>query len=180
MMAALAMAGGGWGVPARMERIEASEGTPDLAVARLARRAASGDRAAFARLVDLHKRLVFGLCLRLLQHPEEARDAAQETFTRAWGALATYDVRQPFPPGSSASPATTASISSAAASPRRGSRRSRAPREKAAGRRTCPTSPASPPTSSSNGPRPRPRSRWRWRRCPPATARRSTSSTWRG
>ena len=64
----------------------------------LARAAARGDRAAFARLVELHKRVVFGLCVRLLQDAEEARDAAQETFVRAWGAVSTYDVTQPFAP----------------------------------------------------------------------------------
>ncbi len=66
--------------------------------ATLVHAAASGDRGAFARLVDLHKRAVFGLCVRLLQDHEEARDAAQETFVRAWGAIATYDAAQPFAP----------------------------------------------------------------------------------
>jgi RNA polymerase sigma-70 factor, ECF subfamily len=64
----------------------------------LARAAARGDRPAFARLVELHKRVVYGLCVRLLQDQEEARDAAQETFVRAWGAMATYDPAQPFAP----------------------------------------------------------------------------------
>src|SRR5512137_383123 len=64
----------------------------------LARAAARGDRPAFARLVDLHRRAVFGLTLRLLQDPEESRDAAQETFVRAWGAIATFDTAQPFRP----------------------------------------------------------------------------------
>src|SRR5919206_2199632 len=72
---------------------------PELPVeARLARAAARGDRPAFARLVELHKRVVYGLCVRLLQDQEEARDAAQETFVRAWGAMATYDPAQPFAP----------------------------------------------------------------------------------
>jgi RNA polymerase sigma-70 factor (ECF subfamily) len=64
----------------------------------LARAAARGDRPAFARLVELHRRSVHGLVFRLLRDPEEARDAAQETFVRAWGAIATYDVAQPFGP----------------------------------------------------------------------------------
>ena len=66
--------------------------------ATLARAAARGDRAAFTRLVELHKRVVHGLCLRVLQDPEEAQDAAQETFVRAWSAIATYDAEQPFTP----------------------------------------------------------------------------------
>ena len=64
----------------------------------LARAAARGDRSAFARLVDLHRRAVHGLAFRLLRDPEEARDAAQETFVRAWGAISTYDTAQPFGP----------------------------------------------------------------------------------
>lgn len=63
-----------------------------------ARAAARGDRQAFGRLVDLHKRTVFGLCVRLLRDPEEARDAAQETFARAYAAIGTYDAGQPFAP----------------------------------------------------------------------------------
>ncbi|WP_234945284.1 RNA polymerase sigma factor [Anaeromyxobacter sp. Fw109-5] len=66
--------------------------------AALARSAAKGDRKAFGQLVDVHKRAVFGLCFRLLRHPEEARDAAQETFARAFAALSTYDPGQPFAP----------------------------------------------------------------------------------
>jgi RNA polymerase sigma-70 factor, ECF subfamily len=65
---------------------------------RLVRDAARGDRGAFARLVDLHQRTVFGLCVRLLADREEARDAAQETFVRAWGAVGTYDPANPFAP----------------------------------------------------------------------------------
>jgi RNA polymerase sigma-70 factor, ECF subfamily len=64
----------------------------------LARAAARGDRPSFAKLVDQQKRSVFGLSLRLLRDPEEARDAAQETFVRAWSAMATYDPAQPFGP----------------------------------------------------------------------------------
>jgi RNA polymerase sigma-70 factor (ECF subfamily) len=60
--------------------------------------ASRGDKKAFGRLVDLHKRPVYGLCVRLLRHPEDARDAAQETFVRAYAALATFDPAQPFAP----------------------------------------------------------------------------------
>jgi len=66
--------------------------------AAFARAAAAGDRRAFSRLVELTKRPVHGLCLRLLGDAEEARDAAQESFVRAWSALATYDPGQPFAP----------------------------------------------------------------------------------
>ncbi|HET9554392.1 MAG TPA: sigma-70 family RNA polymerase sigma factor [Anaeromyxobacteraceae bacterium] len=71
---------------------------PPSPEASLARAAARGDRVAFGRLVDLHKRAVFGLCVRLLRDGEEARDAAQEAFVRGYAAIATYDPAQPFAP----------------------------------------------------------------------------------
>jgi RNA polymerase sigma-70 factor (ECF subfamily) len=66
--------------------------------ATLALSAARGDRKAFARLVEENKRSVYGLCVRLLSDPEEARDAAQEAFTRAYASLESYDLEQPFTP----------------------------------------------------------------------------------
>lgn len=66
--------------------------------AALALTASRGDKKAFGRLVDIHKRAVYGLCVRLLRHPEDARDAAQETFVRAYAALGTFDPTQPFAP----------------------------------------------------------------------------------
>jgi RNA polymerase sigma-70 factor, ECF subfamily len=71
---------------------------PISAEATLARSAVRGDRRAFGKLVDLHKRAVFGLCVRLLRDPEEAKDAAQESFARAYAALESYDASQPFAP----------------------------------------------------------------------------------
>lgn len=62
------------------------------------RAATRGDKQAFARLVDLHKRAVHGLCVRLLRDPEEARDAAQEAFARAYASLEAFDASQPFAP----------------------------------------------------------------------------------
>jgi RNA polymerase sigma-70 factor (ECF subfamily) len=58
--------------------------------------AAGGDKAAFARLVEKHKQSVYGLCYRLLASAEEARDAAQEAFVRAYTRIRDFDARQPF------------------------------------------------------------------------------------
>ena len=77
---------------------ERSLGPPLIGDAALAAAASRGDRQAFGRLVDLHKRSVHGLCLRLLRDPEDARDGAQEAFARAYAALATFDPAQPFAP----------------------------------------------------------------------------------
>src|SRR5512133_61029 len=95
MTGALALAGHGWGALAEAApTVDEQHWTEES----LTRAAAHGDRNAFARLVDLHKRAVFGLCVRLLQDREESRDAAQETFVRAWGAMPTYDPTHPFAP----------------------------------------------------------------------------------
>jgi RNA polymerase sigma-70 factor (ECF subfamily) len=67
-----------------------------------ARAAAGGDKSAFGRLVERHKSSVFGVCYRLLGSPggqgasDEARDAAQEAFVRAYTAISRFDARQPF------------------------------------------------------------------------------------
>ena len=91
------MALGAWqgAIPTEGWRTVTEELPVELA---LVRQAARGSRAAFARLVDQHQRAVFGLCLRLVQDREEARDAAQETFVRAYAALGTYDPAFPFAP----------------------------------------------------------------------------------
>ncbi len=61
-----------------------------------ARAAAGGDKAAFSRLVEKHKQSVYGLCCRLVGAGEEARDAAQEAFVRAYTGIRDFDPRQPF------------------------------------------------------------------------------------
>ena len=61
-----------------------------------ARAAAAGDKASFARLVEKHKAPVFGLCYRLVGSTDEARDAAQEAFVRAYTSIRDFDARQPF------------------------------------------------------------------------------------
>src|SRR5215208_4597615 len=46
----------------------------------LAQRAAQGDIEAFEELFRLHRRLVYGLCLRMMQDVAEAEDVTQEVF----------------------------------------------------------------------------------------------------
>lgn len=46
----------------------------------LAQRAARGDMQAFEELFRLHRRLVYGLCLRMTQDVAEAEDVTQEVF----------------------------------------------------------------------------------------------------
>ncbi len=46
----------------------------------LVRRAAGGDQTAFADLVRRHQDRVYRLCLRIMGDPDDAHDAAQDTF----------------------------------------------------------------------------------------------------
>jgi RNA polymerase sigma-70 factor (ECF subfamily) len=87
----------GFAIPS-MPAEERTLGPSPSGDAALALSASRGDRQAFGRLVDRHKRSVYGLCQRLLQHPEDARDAAQEAFVRAYAALESFDPSQPFAP----------------------------------------------------------------------------------
>lgn len=73
-------------------------GVPALADAVLAQRSQAGDRDAFARLAERHEEAVFRLAWRILRHREDAEDAAQETFLRAWRSLGRFDSRREFRP----------------------------------------------------------------------------------
>ena len=55
-----------------------------MTVDELARRAAGGDEDAFAQLVGLHEKKVYGLALRMCGNPEDAADAALVAFRAAW------------------------------------------------------------------------------------------------
>ena len=61
------------------------------AIARLVERAITGDRAAFEEIVLLHERRVFTLAFRLLGNEQDAQDAAQEVFLRAFKYLRRFD-----------------------------------------------------------------------------------------
>ena len=62
----------------------------------LVHRARSGDREAFAALVDLHAVYIYNLALRLVDQPQEAEDLAQEAFVRAWRALPRFRAESRF------------------------------------------------------------------------------------
>jgi RNA polymerase sigma-70 factor (ECF subfamily) len=53
-------------------------------------RVLSGDREAFAVLVDRHGARIHGAVLRMIGDPEAARDLAQETLLRAYAGLGSF------------------------------------------------------------------------------------------
>lgn len=61
----------------------------------LDRRFAAGEAAAVCEAYERHGRLVFSLCLTALRSREDAEDAAQQVFTRAWRSRDTYDPARP-------------------------------------------------------------------------------------
>jgi RNA polymerase sigma-70 factor (ECF subfamily) len=70
------------------EHREALEGLSDEEVVR---RVLAGDQAAYAILVERHQRRIVGFVRRIVRDHETALDVAQETFVKAWQALARYD-----------------------------------------------------------------------------------------
>ncbi len=56
----------------------------------LVRQAREGVRAAFAELVRRHQPAVLGLCRTMLGDADEADDAAQEAFLKAWRSLGGF------------------------------------------------------------------------------------------
>ena len=60
------------------------------------RAARQGDRTAFGRLVQAYQGPVYNLTYRMLGDPQEAEDAAQEVFFRAYRKLDSYDPGRKF------------------------------------------------------------------------------------
>lgn len=62
----------------------------DIADREIVRRCLAGEQDAFAELVRRHQRAVYGIAARMLGDRDQAEDAAQETFVRAYTRLSTF------------------------------------------------------------------------------------------
>jgi RNA polymerase sigma-70 factor (ECF subfamily) len=52
-----------------------------------------GDKTAFAQVVELYADRLYNLSLKLLNHPQEAEDAVQETFLSAYKSIEQFEGR---------------------------------------------------------------------------------------
>lgn len=59
-------------------------------------KAQKGDPQAFTLIVEHYQRPVYNLCYRMLNNAQDAEDAAQETFLRAYKSLHRYDAKRAF------------------------------------------------------------------------------------
>jgi RNA polymerase sigma-70 factor (ECF subfamily) len=62
----------------------------------LLQRAQRGSEEAFIQIVETYQTPVFNLCYRMLGDTQEAEDASQETFWRAYRFITHYDLQRPF------------------------------------------------------------------------------------
>jgi RNA polymerase sigma-70 factor (ECF subfamily) len=82
-----------------MSRVPDDEPAPQtLAIETLVRRTLEGDYQAFEQIVLMYERRVMTLSRRLLQEVDEAQDATQEVFLRAFKYIHRFDVRRPVEP----------------------------------------------------------------------------------
>ena len=56
----------------------------------------NGDSAAFGGIVEKYQKPIYNLCYRMLDNANDAEDAAQEVFIRAYSKLDTYDETSKF------------------------------------------------------------------------------------
>ncbi|MFY9235120.1 MAG: RNA polymerase sigma factor [Fimbriimonadaceae bacterium] len=64
----------------------------------LVQRAQMGEQIAFELLVDLYRPTLLNLALRMLRNVDDAKDAVQDTFIKAYRALKDFDPARPIKP----------------------------------------------------------------------------------
>src|SRR6266699_917522 len=82
-----------------MSRIPETEASPEMVeIASLVQQTLGGDSSAFEHIICRYERRVFTLAMKLLGARDDAQDAAQEVFLRAFKYLHRLDVRKPIAP----------------------------------------------------------------------------------
>lgn len=74
----------------KLERTQGGDGLAQLTDAELAVRAAQGDALAFQQIMRRHNRLLFRTGRSILKDDDEAQDALQEAYLRAWRSLGAF------------------------------------------------------------------------------------------
>lgn len=64
----------------------------------LVQRAAAGESVAFGILVDMHRPAIYALAMRMLRNSDDANDAVQETFVKAFKAMSDFQSDRPIRP----------------------------------------------------------------------------------
>ena len=64
--------------------------------ARLVRACRNGDRVAFETLLTRYEKLIYNVAMRMLRHPDDARDVTQTTFLRVFEKLDQFDFEHKF------------------------------------------------------------------------------------
>jgi RNA polymerase sigma-70 factor, ECF subfamily len=67
-----------------------SEGVGELVPIALVERCKRGDEGAWKELVESTHREVYSLCLRILRDPDDAAEATQDAYLKAWRGLKTF------------------------------------------------------------------------------------------
>jgi RNA polymerase sigma-70 factor (ECF subfamily) len=82
-----------------MSRLQEGQESPEaIEIEALVRRTLAGDSAAFEQIVARYERRVMTLSVRLLRGMDEAQDATQEVFLRAFKYIHRLDWRRPVAP----------------------------------------------------------------------------------
>jgi RNA polymerase sigma-70 factor, ECF subfamily len=76
-----------------MRRVYFSSDTEDLA---LVRQTLEGQTDAFGALVTRYQKVMFTVAMRMLGNPEDARDATQDAFVKAYQRLGSFDGKYRF------------------------------------------------------------------------------------
>ncbi len=59
-------------------------------------RVKAGDKEAFGGLVDDHKDMIYTVCIRMLTSEEDAEEAAQDVFVKAYRSIASFQAKSKF------------------------------------------------------------------------------------